>query len=308
MDNKIICIVGPTGVGKTALSLALAQELQTEIINGDAFQVYQEMDILTAKPTAAEQSLVKHHLIDYLSITDGLDIARFKNEATAIINDLFKAGQVPIIVGGSGLYLKSLLYDYELNDLKARADEPQNSYADYSNEALYELLVSIDYEASLKLHPNNRKRVLRAIDIYESNGITKSAFIKQQRQQPVYDVLFIGLRMERDLLYRHLNARVDKMMNAGLLEEVTNLYHKYHTANFQALQAIGYKEFIPYFEEKISLDQALEEVKKNTRRYAKKQYTWFNNQMEVNWLYVDLNDFDKTIAQAMSLVRSFIDE
>ncbi|MDR1782522.1 MAG: tRNA (adenosine(37)-N6)-dimethylallyltransferase MiaA [Bacilli bacterium] len=306
--NKIICIVGPTGVGKTALSLALAKQFNTEIINGDAFQVYQEMNILNAKPTKEERRIVKHHLVDYLKISDSLDIASFKEEATKIINSLFKDNKIPIIVGGSGLYLKSLLYDYQLNDLKGRNKDKLKKYDNYTNEEIFKLLEEVDLDASKKLHPNNRKRVLRALEIFDENNIKKSDFINKQNHQPLYDILFIGLTMERELLYQCINNRVDKMVNNGLIDEVTTLYHKYNNCNYQALQAIGYKEFIPYFNNEINLEDAIDKVKQNSRRYAKKQYTWFNNQMEVKWINVDINDFKKCINEAISLVRGFINE
>ncbi|MDL2212332.1 tRNA (adenosine(37)-N6)-dimethylallyltransferase MiaA, partial [Erysipelotrichaceae bacterium OttesenSCG-928-M19] len=203
--DKVICIVGPTGIGKTKLSLALAQELASEIINGDAIQVFKEVDILSAKPTHEEQSLVKHHLLDYLEVSENLDVAQFKRQATSIIKELNVKNKIPILVGGSGLYLKSLLYDYNFNQIEQRNDATMLKYQDYSNEALYNHLVAIDAKAASILHPNNRKRVLRAIEIFENNKITKSEFISAQEHKPVFDVLIIGLAMPREQLYERIN-------------------------------------------------------------------------------------------------------
>lgn len=301
--EKVICIVGPTGIGKTKLSIALAKALSTEIINGDAIQIFKEGDILSAKASLEEQDGIKHYLLDEKDLDFSLDIATFKKEASTLIQQLNARNLIPIIVGGSGLYLKALLYDYELDQIKSKSQETELKYQDYSNEELFALLESLDAKAASILHPNNRKRVLRAIDIYENNEVSKSEFINQQKHELVYDALVIGLKMERAKLYDLINQRVDKMMDLGLLQEVEQLALNYDlNSNYQLFNAIGFKEFKPYLMQKQSLQEAIDKVKQNSRRYAKKQITWFNNQMDVNWLEVDINNFDKTIEQAKELI------
>lgn len=301
--DKVICIVGPTAIGKTSLAIALAQQFNTEIINGDAIQVYREVDIISAKATKQEQAIIKHHLLDYLDISESLDVAIFKNEATQLIKELNKNGKIPIIVGGSGLYLKSLLYDYNFTNIKGRKEEISEKYKNLNNHDLFKHLEKTDFEASLKLHENNRKRVLRAIEIYENNQISKSEFIASQKHDFVFDVLIIGLNTNREILYDRINNRVDQMIKDGMLEEARMLYNKYDKKNYQALNAIGYKELVDYFEGISTLEQAIDKIKQNSRRYAKKQLTWFKNQMDVNWIKVDINDFSKTINQAIEMVE-----
>lgn len=304
--NKLICIVGPTGIGKTKLSLALAHYLETEIINGDAIQIFKDVDILSAKINKEEQEGIPHYLIDELNINETFDVARFKKEATIIIDKINKKGKIPILVGGSGLYVKSLIYDYTFNQVEQRTDEFSLKYESMTNSELFEYLTSIDKESAKILHPNNRKRVLRAIEIYEVNKISKTELHNKQRKELVFNTLIIGLNTNRDILYEMINNRVDKMLTMGLLAEVQKLHTSYPNANYQAMQAIGYKELLPYFSNEITLDEAIASIKQNSRRYAKKQLTWFKNQMCVTWLDSDVNNFDNTIKQAQKLVKDFI--
>lgn len=306
--NKVICIVGPTGIGKTKLSIELAKYLDTEIINGDLIQMYQELDILSAKPNLNEQDGIKHHLLDYLALNQSYDIAQFKNDANKLIEKLNKQNKIPIIVGGSGLYIKALLYDYRFDQFDQRDNAISHKYQDYTNEQLFDVLVKLDYEASLKLHPNNRRRVLRAIEISESNELNKSELLAQQKQEMVYDALVIGLSTPRDKLYERINQRVDLMVDAGLVEEVKTIYNNYHDTNSQAFVAIGYKELIPYLNNEIDLEESIASIKQNSRRYAKKQLTWFNNQMSIDWIESNFDDFNQTIVQAKKLVEEFSHE
>lgn len=301
--DKVICIVGPTAIGKTKLAIELAKYFNSEIINGDAIQVYQEINIISAKPTFEEQAGIKHHLLDYLQIDQPLDVALFKQQATYLIKKLNQENKIPILVGGSGLYLKSLLYDYNLKDIKGRKDDNNLKYLELNNDELFKYLEKIDYQASLKLHPNNRKRVLRAIEIYENNQLSKSEFIALQKKHFDFDVIIIGLNLNRELLYERINQRVEHMIDNGMIDEVKYLYDKYHEFKYQPLQAIGYPELVDYFENKVTLTEAIEKIKRNSRRYAKKQITWFTNQMEVAWLDVDLDDFSNNVKQAIKLVE-----
>ncbi|WP_423364527.1 tRNA (adenosine(37)-N6)-dimethylallyltransferase MiaA [Mycoplasma sp. P36-A1] len=309
MLNKVICIVGATGIGKTKLSIELAKYLNTEIINGDSIQVFKEGNILSAKASLEEQEGIKHHLLDCFELEKRFDIAEFKKQADILINDINKKGKIPIVVGGSGLYIKALLYDYKLDNIKEKSQDVELKYQELDNNELFEYLKEIDLEASLPLHPNNRKRVLRAIDIYENNDVKKSEFINKQNHEMVYDALVIGLTMERTELYNIINLRVDKMLNLGLLKEVEDLTKRYDiNSDFQLFQAIGFKEFIPYINQELDIETAIEKVKQNSRRYAKKQTTWFNNQMKVKWINVDVEDFNNTIKEAKKLVGEHFDE
>jgi len=302
--EKVICIVGPTGIGKTKLSIALAKALKSEIINGDAIQIFKEGDILSAKPSLEEREGIVHYLLDDKDLDYKLDIASFKEEASSLITTINNKGMIPIVVGGSGLYLKALLYDYNLDQIKSKSSEIESKYQDYSNEALFDVLVNLDAQAASILHPNNRKRVLRGIDIALNNEVNKTDFINSQNKEVIYDALIIGLQLERDKLYERINYRVDVMSENGLLDEVTSLVDKYgYDKDYQLFQAIGFKEFIPYLKNESSLSEVLDKIKQNSRRYAKKQLTWFHNQMQVDWIDVDLEDFDKTIKQALLLVE-----
>lgn len=306
--NKVICIVGPTGIGKTKLSIELAKYLDTEIINGDLIQMYQKVDILSAKPSLEEQAGIKHHLLDYLALDQSYDIAQFKVDANKLIEELNKQNKIPIIVGGSGLYIKALLYDYRFDQFEQRDTKNNNKYDNYNNEELFEVLKTLDYEASQILHPNNRRRVLRAIEISEGNELNKSELLAQQKKEMVYDALVIGLQTERDKLYERINLRVDLMLKAGLLKEVETLYNNYRNTESQAFVAIGYKELIPYLNNEMDLVDCIDKIKQNSRRYAKKQLTWFNNQMQINWIESNLDDFNQTIKQAKLLVEEFTNE
>ncbi|MDF9867098.1 tRNA dimethylallyltransferase [Bacilli bacterium PM5-3] len=306
--DKVICIVGPTGIGKTKLSIELAKFLDTEIINCDAIQVFKDVNILSAKATVEEQEKIKHHLLDYLELDERLDVANFRKDASNLIKELNSKGKIPILVGGSGLYLKSLIYDYNLSEIKGRESKTIEKYQNYSNEELFSKLESIDMKAASILHPNNRKRVLRAIEIFEESNIKKSDFIEKQEHKIIFDALIIGLEMPREELYERINIRVDHMIENGLLEEVDGLYQMYQDKDYQVFQAIGYKEFLPYYNNEMSIEESIAKVKQNSRKYAKKQITWFKNQMNVEWLLSDVNDFDKTIAQAKIIVKDFLND
>lgn len=304
--NKVICVVGATGIGKTKLSIELAKYLDTEIINGDAIQVFREVDILSAKASLDEQEGIKHHLLDFLDLNQRYDVASFKRDATKIIDDLNKQGKVPIVVGGSGLYLKSLLYDYKFEDVQERDLSKLARFDEYNNEELFAYLEKIDPTSALKLHPNNRRRVLRAVEIFETSALTKSEHLDKQSHTMEFDSLVIGLETDRARLYDRINQRVDLMVEAGLIEEVKYIDKNYPLLNAQVFQAIGYKELLPYLSSEITLEEALNKIKQNSRRYAKKQTTWFKNQMDITWIESNFEDFTQTIAIAKEKVRDFL--
>ena len=277
----IYVIVGPTGVGKSSLALSYAKRNDALIINGDAFQCYKEMLIGTAKPSSEERNIVPHYLFDIASVTTPYTIYDYQKDLRKTLDELLKTGKDLIIVGGSGLYLKSALYDFDLAESNANVD--MSKYEKLDNDSLYQELVNIDYEASLLIHKNNRKRVLRAIQIYLEAGEKKSTLIAKQQHKLLYDVTFIGLEKEdRQDLYNLINLRVDKVIEEGLLLEIESLMKKF-PISLRAFQAIGYKEIMEAYQNKTSIDLAIELVKKNSRNYAKRQYTYFKNQLPVNW-------------------------
>lgn len=289
---KVICIVGPTGVGKTKLSIELAKIYNGEIINADSTQVYKYLDIATAKVTEEEKENIKHHLFDIKELDEDYTVYDYQRDARSKIEELINNNKTPILVGGTGLYIKACLYDYKFEEETLKQD-----YRDYSNEELYDKLLSIDPET--EIHINNRKRIERALDYYYSNNETISS--KEKTDKILYDVVFIGLTTTRENLYDRINKRVDIMMEDGLLEEARKIYDT-NIRTKAVLTPIGYKELFPYFEKEKSLEECLELIRQRSRRYAKKQYTWFNNQMKINWFNTNYEDFNKTVEE----IKKFI--
>lgn len=284
MKEKMIVIVGPTAVGKTALGIELAKHFDGEIISGDSLQVYRQLDIGTAKATPEEQQQALHHLIDIREMNETYSAADFQTEARSVIDTLMQENKLPIVVGGTGLYIQALLYDFELGGKIESTNETFRQEMEKLAEkdgkiAIWNQLQKIDAEAAEKIHPNNLKRVIRAIEIKQSTG--KSVFEQTQvLSEPIYDVKIIGLTTDREKLYERINYRVDWMMDAWILDEAKQVYD---AGDIQAAQAIGYKEFFPYFAGEMSLEECIEKVKQNSRRYAKRQLTWFRNRMTVEW-------------------------
>ena len=287
---KIICIVGPTGVGKTKLSIELAKKLNGEIINADSTQIFKDLDIATAKIKMEEKDGIIHHLIDIKNINEDYTVYEYQKDARKAINDILNKKKTPIFVGGTGLYLKAALYDYQFSD------EIKYDYSNYSNEELYNRL--LEYESHTSIHKNNRKRVERRLSFYENNNEITNG--KDNLLYP--DTLFIGLTCERDVLYERINMRVDKMLKSGLIDEAKKIYDT-NIRSKAVMTPIGYKELFEYFDNNISLNETISEIKKKSRRYAKRQYTWFNNQMDITWFNVDFNNFDKTINEVLNYIE-----
>lgn len=276
----IIVVAGPTCSGKSSLAIRLALALDAEIINGDAFQVYKYFNIGTAKPTLKERTIVPHHLFDFVDPNTNFNVKDYQELARKTIADLENKKKNIIIVGGTGLYQKATLYDFSFDDEDNHAD--MSDLVSLTNEELYEELKKIDEESTKTIHVNNRKRVLRAIEIYRLHGKTKTSIIDSQEHKLLYDVMSIGLNVEREKLYNDINNRVDEMIKDGLVEEVTNLKSKY-PSSIHAFQAIGYKELLAYLDHKLTLNEAIELIKKNSRNYAKRQMTYFKNQLPMKW-------------------------
>ena len=300
----VLCIVGPTAVGKTRMSIELAKALNGEIISGDSMQIYRGMDIGTAKATLEERQGIVHHLIDEKNPDEPYSVAAFQQTVRAKIEEIKSRGKLPIIVGGTGLYIKSVLYDYEFAGESESKEVDEMKYGHLSNEELHAKLAEIDEAGAKAIHPNNRKRVIRALEIYETSGIKKSEMIEKQEHKLIYDVCLIGLTDDRKVLYDRINQRVDKMYESGLVEEVEALFKQGIPSDAQSIRAIGYKELYDYFNGLISLEGSKELIKRNSRRYAKRQYTWFNNQMDVVWFDVDVKHFERTIQEVLNYIQN----
>lgn len=284
----IIAIVGPTGVGKTKMSISLAKKYNAEIISVDSMQIYKKMDIGTSKVTNMEMDGVVHHMIDIKDPEEDYSVFDYQKDARGVLDKLISEGKNVIIVGGTGLYLKALLYNYEFKENNNRKD-----FSRYTNEELYDMVKNIDPIS--KIHVNNRQRLESFLNNHENND-------KIVSDKCIYDAKIIGLTTNRDSLYEAINDRVDKMVNDGLIDEARYFYD--NNINSKAIKtAIGYKELYLYFDDKISLDDAIELIKKKSRNYAKRQYTWFNNQMNVKWFNIDKNDFNNTIKSVVSYIE-----
>ncbi len=280
---KLIVIAGPTAVGKTALSIELAKAVGGEIISGDAVQVYRGMDIGSAKITHEEMDGVPHHLIDIMNPDEQYSAAHFKEMAVPLIEQIHSRGRVPMIVGGTGLYIQSVLYDYQYQD--EDSDESRrllNHYEQLSTDVLFRELERVDAAASQTIHRNNRQRLLRALIFKQLHNQSITTQSKNQTISSKYDTLLIGLNMPRELLYERINRRVDMMMSSDLVDEVKALM-KAGYSDARSMRAIGYKELMPYIEGELTEEEAVTQLKQNSRRFAKRQLTWFRNQMSLDW-------------------------
>jgi len=296
--NRVIVIVGPTASGKTALSISLAKEMNGEIVSADSMQIYRYMDIGTAKPDKEEMSGIRHYLIDEVNPDEEFSVARFKELATRYIDEILEKGKQPIVAGGTGLYINTLLYnidfsetvcDWELRDrLKKEAQEMGNDY-------LHEKLKSVDPVAAQRIHKNDVKRIIRAIEVYEYSKKTISQHQEVSRQIPSkYKFYTYGLKMDRERLYNRINQRVDIMFERGLVDEVKSLVNMGYDKNSIAMQTLGYKELLLYLRGEITLEDAKEIIKMGSRRYAKRQITWFKKTEGVKWIDLDLeHDINK---------------
>ena len=288
MKPKVVVIVGPTASGKTALSIELAKRINGEIISSDSMQIYKDMDIGTAKVTKEEAQGIKHYLIDIISPEERYTVSDFKKDAEAAIKEILEKGKVPIVVGGTGLYVDSLIYGIEYQEMNF--DE---SYRDELMKIaetedglikLWDEANSIDPQAMLKISKNDKKRIIRVLEIYKATGKTKTEQEILSRQKGVeYDYKVFCVNMDREKLYERINKRVDIMIDAGLENEVRNLLEKY--SKFPtAMQGLGYKEVVEYFDGKITRDEMIEKIKQESRRYAKRQLTWFRKNKETIWI------------------------
>jgi len=297
--NEIIVISGPTASGKTKTAVELAKLKNTEIVSADSMQVYKHMNIGTAKVTKDEMQGVKHHMIDIISPFKSYNVNDYTIDANKCINEIIKNGKTPIICGGTGLYINSVIYNFNLTEAVSNPElrqELTDIYNEKGGEYLLLELKKFDSETAERLHPNNGRRIIRAIEMYKTSGITMTEQIKiTNASKNKYNLKFYCLSMDRKRLYERIDKRVDIMLEAGLLAEAEELIHMGVPKNSTAMQAIGYKEIIKYKDGEISLDTAIETIKQESRRYAKRQLTWFRRDENVKWLDTEKDDIEKEL-------------
>lgn len=314
MDKKIplIAVIGPTASGKTGLAVEIAKKFGGEVVSADSMQIYSELTVGTAKPTEKEMEGVPHHLIGHKSIDEEYSVVDYVEEAKNAIADIFSRGKLPVLCGGTGLYVDSLLSNTEFSEIKSDPDVRKKLYdfaEENGNEALFEKLKEIDPESAAKTHANNLIRVVRAMEVYEVTGKTMSEHQKDSHPIPsIYDVCYIGTNFaDRDKLYARIEQRIDEMLEEGVEEEARFLFE--HNGTCTAAQAIGYKEFYPYFRGKMSREEAISVLKKETRHYAKRQITWFRRNDKINWLFRDEFSEKKDLSEAaFEIIERFLEK
>ena len=291
--TKIIVITGPTGVGKTKLSILLAKRYNGEIINADSMQIYKNLNIGTAKVTEEEKEGVIHHLLDIKEVDEDYSIYNYQKDCRNTIKDIIKRNKTPIIVGGTGLYIKSALYDYKLDEQPIKEE-----FNDISTEDLYQMLIKLDPKSENNIDKHNRRRIISAINHYKN---TNESITDNKTNKLLYDCIFIGLTTDRENLYNIINNRVDTMIKNGLVEEVKYFYDK-NIRSKALMTGIGYKELYKFFDKETSLEQAIEDIKRNSRRYAKRQYTFFNHQLPIKYFDTNYNNFNETYEEVCKYI------
>ena len=293
---KVIVICGPTASGKTALSIELAKKINGEIISCDSMQIYKYMDIGTAKPTLEEQKELKHHLIDFVEPNQRYSVAEYKKDAEKSIEEILSKGKTPIIVGGTGLYVDSLIYGIEYPEIELDEEyrkQLEKEIEEKGLESLYNKAKEIDSKAMEKISPNDKKRIMRVVEIYKATGKTKTEQEIESRTHEVkYDYKVFAIKMDREKLYERINKRVDLMVKKGLIEEVQNILKKYDKFP-TAMQGLGYKEVVEYLDGKTTKEEMIDKIKMQTRRYAKRQITWFKKNKQTVW--IENNELSKIL-------------
>lgn len=306
--NKVIAIVGPTGVGKTELSLKLASLTNSEIISCDSMQIYKGMDIGTAKVSEKEKSIIFHHLIDIKSPKESYSVCEYVNDAKKSLSDIFSRGKNAMLVGGTGLYVDSFINDADFTKTKSSDDirKELTLYAEKNGVlSLHNMLREIDPESAEAIHPNNVKRVIRAIEYFRTSGEKISDHNKKDSlKKSPYDYVYIGLTRNRDELYERIDKRVDLMVENGLIDEVKKLWDMGCNLNMTSMQALGYKEIIHYIEGRCTLKEAIRILKRDSRRYAKRQLTWFNRNKDIHWINLsEVSSADEALRKAEVIVE-----
>ena len=307
--KPLLILTGPTAVGKTAASIKLAKAIDGEIISADTMQIYQYMNIGTAKITPEEMAGVPHYLVDEITPDTPFHVYEFKKMAEEAMETIRSRGKIPIIAGGTGFYIQALLYDVDFceeeDEERSYRHELEQLAREKGSEHLHGILREVDPVSAEKIHPNNKKRVIRALEYFHETGTPISAHNFEQRQkESPYNFLYVVLTMERPRLYEQINRRVDLMFQKGLLEEARNLLEMGCTSDMVSMQAIGYKELFPYFEGKISEEEAREQIKKDTRHFAKRQLTWFRRERDVTFLEKErFPDEDAVVSEILRLAK-----
>lgn len=308
--KELLILSGPTGVGKTDISIKLALKLNGEIISCDSMQIYKYMDIGSAKISKAEMKGVKHHLLDIINPDESFNAALYKQLASKTINDIQERGKLPILVGGTGLYINSLIYNYDFT--QARRDDEYRNFLelqalDKGKQYVHEMLKQVDMKSYETLFPNDLKRVIRALEVFKMTGKTIYSFNEGKNDEFLgipYLLHYFVLTMDRTKLYDRINKRVDSMLEEGLIDEVKNLKHMGYTTSMQSMKGIGYKEILYYLEGKLSLTEAIELIKKGSRNYAKRQLTWFRKDTRANWINKDeFNSENEIVEKIIEMVK-----
>lgn len=302
MKYPVLVLVGPTAVGKTAISVAVAKQLGAEIISGDSMQVYRGMDIGTAKITPAEMQGVPHHMIDIKDPDEPFTVAEFQERTDRLIREIVDRGRLPMLVGGTGLYIRSVLEPYTFTPMEGDPELRQRLAAEEEAHGaghLHRRLQQVDPKAAAKLHPNDLRRIIRALEVFTLTGTPISATQTAAGAEPRYDDLFLALTMDREALYRRIEQRVDQMLAGGWLEEVRRLLERY-PPHLPAMQALGYRELVQYYRGLLTLPEATALIKRNTRRFAKRQFTWFRRERRLQWVDVTSAAARESAAEAIA--------
>ena len=305
-ENKapLVVICGPTATGKSDIAVRIAERMDGEIVSADSMLVYRGMDIGTAKPSAAQMRGIRHHLIDIVEPDQEYNAALFQEQARSVIADIFDRNKLPLLVGGTGLYIRAVIDDYDFGSACSSdyfRKELQAEATEHGSALLHKQLYEVDPGTASRLHPNDTRRIIRALEVYKFTGTPISSFHKIDRHDnPIYNLLMFGLILEREKLYKIIEQRVDNMLQAGLVEEVGRLLDRGFSPDLSSMRGLGYKEIAEYLTGGVSLDQAVEILKRNTRRFAKRQMTWFRRDERIHWLNPDLIDVPETIILEIS--------
>ncbi|WP_074086232.1 MULTISPECIES: tRNA (adenosine(37)-N6)-dimethylallyltransferase MiaA [Paenibacillus] len=310
--RRVLVLLGPTAVGKTRLSLEMAEAYNAEIISGDSMQVYRGMDIGTAKIKPEEMMGIPHHLIDIHDPQDSYSAAEFQEQGGRLIEEISRKGKLPFIVGGTGLYIESLCYGFRFSE--AVADEAfrseQDAFAEaHGAEALHARLAAVDPVSAARLHPNDRRRIIRALEIHHQTKVTLSESHADQKKESPYELCLIGLTMDRKILYKRIEDRIDQMLAEGLVTEVEGLLQRGYSRSLVSMQGLGYKEIAAYLAGEMTLDEAVTLLKRDTRRFAKRQLSWFRHMKEIQWIDVDeTQDFSENFAKIRAKIADKFNE